>query len=628
VNTDINEVPSSSPDFRTDLARQLADLVPEAISDGKIDVSKLTELLAEDVADESERFGLFWPGRRQALRAAQEPTTATLRPDRKHSKDWDTTQNLFIEGDNLQVLKVLQRLYHSKIKMIYIDPPYNTGGDFIYPDDYREGLQAYLEFTRQVDDSGRKLSTNPESAGRFHSNWLNMMFPRLKLARNLLADEGVIFVSIDDHERDNLKRLMDEVFGEASFVGAVVWRKKASPDSRSTIGSVHDYLLCYVRNPTDPKAAVGKMSLSEKRQVSFSNPDDDPRGPWASVDMTGMTARATKEQFFQAALPSGRVIGPPPNRSWGLAERTFVELREDNRIWFVKNGNSVPRIKRFFSEAEGQTVPSYWDFSEAGSNEEATDEVTALFDGKRVFDTPKPVRLMARLLEIGTRPNQADVVLDFFAGSASMADAVLRANAEDGGDRRFIMVQLPEPTAAGSVPCSAGFKTISAISRDRIRRVGVALSREADGQLELRPPGDIGFRTYALGDTSFSKWRVSSDTNADALADHLVTLQDSARDDASEGDLLAEVLIKRGFSLLSPYVKADIEGLRWWSIGDGLLIAYLDEHTKPTLDQLRAAVASKPEQLVILEDVFRGDDELKTNLAQECRSAAIELWTV
>jgi adenine-specific DNA-methyltransferase len=346
---DIHETPSSTPELKTELAQQLQALAPEAIADGKVDVTKLKELLGDDAGPDTERFGLFWPGKKAALRAAQEPTTATLRPDRENSKDWDSTENVFIEGDNLEVLKILQKHYHGKVKLIYIDPPYNTGKDFIYPDNYREGLQTYLEWTRQVNEEGKRVSNNPESEGRYHSNWLNMMYPRLKLARNLLADDGVIFISIDDTEVANLRRLCDEIFSEDAFVATVVWRKKASPDARSTIGAVHDYLLCYVRSPLRVKDAIGKALLSEARKASFSNPDDDARGPWASVDMTGMTGRATKEQYFEVTLPSGRVVTPPTGRSWGVVESTYLELRADNRIWFGQAGDSVPRIKRFLS---------------------------------------------------------------------------------------------------------------------------------------------------------------------------------------------------------------------------------------------------------------------------------------
>ncbi|MFB2572712.1 site-specific DNA-methyltransferase [Micrococcus sp. IITD107] len=624
MSEEIHETPSTTPNFRTELASQLAELVPEVIADGKVDVEKLKELLDGDAADTSERFGLFWPGKKRALRAAQEPTTATLRPDFDNSKDWDTTKNVFIEGDNLEVLKILQKHYHAKIKMIYIDPPYNTGKDFVYPDNYKEGLDTYLEWTRQVNEEGKKLSSNADTEGRYHSNWLNMMYPRLKLARNLLTQDGVVFISIDDTEYANLRRMCDEVFGEDCFVASIVWRKKASPDARSTIGAVHDHILCYVRSGAYVKDAIGKASLSSSRVAAFTNPDDDPRGPWASVDMTGMTGRATKDQYFEVTLPSGRRISPPSGRSWGLVERTFEELRADNRIWFGQSGDNVPRVKRFLSEATGQTPASYWSSDEAGTNQNATDEVSELFDGQRVFDTPKPTALLRKMLEIGTKRDSEHLVLDFFAGSGTTADAVLRANAEDGGNRRYIVVQLPEPTNDKSVARAAGYRNIADLSRERIRLAAEAVASSGQDATEY----DCGFRVMKLADTNFSKWKVSSDVDRHQLEQHLFDLRESSSaDDASADDLLVEILLKQGYSLTEQIAPVDVAGLELRSVGNGIVLAYLNEHVKPTLEQLRAVVDEDPARLIVLEDAFQGDDQLKTNLAQLCKSKGIELWT-
>jgi adenine-specific DNA-methyltransferase len=432
-----------------------------------------------------------------------------------------------------------------------------------------------------------------------------MIYPRLRLARSLLASDGAIFVSIDDHERDNLKRLMDEVFGERSFVAAVIWRKKASPDARSTIGAVHDYVLCYVRDPDQPKAAIGKMALSSQRIAAYTNPDDDPRGPWASVDMTGMTGRATKDQYFSVTLPSGRTVEPPAGRSWGLVERTFNELRADNRISFGKDGNNVPRIKRFLAEAEGQTVPTYWDFSEVGSNEEATAEVTKLFGGLRAFDTPKPVRLMRRILEIATRPNSGDIVMDFFAGSSSLAEAVLRANADDGGDRRFVMVQIDEACNPKSDAAQAGYSTIAELSRERIRRAGEQIASEGTA-IGL----DTGFRALAI-DTSN---RIDVAHTPDDLVQ--ASLSDAAagvKPDRTSEDLLFQVLVEWALPLSSSITREQVAGHEILSVdGDALITCFAEDLD---LSLVRAIAARQPLRAVFKDSGF-ATDSMRLNAEQ------------
>ncbi|WP_256998384.1 site-specific DNA-methyltransferase [Cutibacterium avidum] len=425
---------------------------------------------------------------------------------------------------------------------------------------------------------------------------MSMMYSRLKLARTLLAPDGAIFVSIDDHERDNLKQLMDEVFGERCFVSAVIWRKKASPDARSTIGAVHDYLLCYVRDAEQPKAAIGKMALSDARVAAYTNPDDDPRGPWASVDMTGMTGRATKDQYFEVTLPSGRVIRPPEGRSWGLVERTFQELRKDNRIWFGRDGNNVPRIKRFLSEAEGQTVPSYWDFNEVGSNEEATSEVTNLFEGLRAFDTPKPVRLMRRLLEIATRPSSDDIVLDFFAGSASMAEAVIRANGDDGGNRHYVIVQIAEATNPTS-DAAPMYKTVAAISRDRLKRV----SRKITSQLSVGSL-DIGFRAFCIDTTNMVDVSASADDLGQGALDGLIS---SVKPYRTGDDLLFQVMLDWGLELSLPIEREAIDGQELVTVDDGALVACFDENVAPTV--VREMAVRQPLRAVFRDDAFNSD---------------------
>ena len=627
MSDEIHEIPSTTPDLQTELARQLQELVPEAITDGKVDVTKLTELLATDVAGNDERFGLFWPGKKRALRAAQEPTNATLSPVKGQSKDWDTTKNVFIEGDNLEVLKILQKHYHGKIKLIYIDPPYNTGKDFVYPDNYREGLDTYLQWTRQVNEDGKKLSTNSESEGRYHSNWLNMMYPRLKLARNLLTDDGCIFISIDDNEVAHLRKVCDEVFGEGNFVSAVVWQKKYTISNDDPgIASMHDTLLVYRRS-----AAFSRYLLprTDDQVRAYKNPDGDSRGPWISSAITSNKSRSERPTLWYAIKHprTGEDVWPNENRVWAYSKSEYARLESEARLYWGEGLTyEKPRQKRFLSEARDGVVPrTWWTYQEAGSNDEGQRETTDLLGG-RVFSAPKPTKLIRRIASVATRSD--DIVLDFFAGSGTTAHAIMQLNAEDGGNRSCISVQLPEPTPEKSTARDAGFVSIAEITRERMRRAGGKVEVDfADALSGRAEPIDIGFRSYALVDTNFSKWRVASDVGHNDLEQHLLSLRDSAEDDATADSLLAELLLKQGYSLTEAATEEDIDGLTLQSVGGGLLLAYLDEHAKPTLDQLRAVVNEDPARFVILEDAFHGDDELKTNLAQLCKSKGVELWT-
>lgn len=615
----IHETPGSTPDFKTELARQLAELMPEVVADGKIDTVKLKELLDEDVADENERFGLFWPGKRRALRAAQEPTTATLRPDKANSKDWDTTQNVFIEGDNLEVLKILQKHYHNRIKLIYIDPPYNTGKDFVYPDNYKEGLETYLEWTRQVNEEGKKVSTNSESEGRYHSHWLNMMYPRLKLARNLLTHDGLIFLNISDHEIAQLRRLMDEVFGEVNFLGDIIWNSTKSVTNTALISVSHTHTLVYARSIGHFTENRIDFRLPDS-EAGFSNPDNDPRGPW-KADPFQVGGWRPNQQYEIINPKTGVIYKPNPGSSWKNEESKYKELMADGRIVFGATGDAGPQRKRFLSEAleRGKVTKTLWDDVSTTTN--ATQSLKELFGGQSPFDNPKPVDFLKRILQLGTK--QGSIVLDFFSGSATTAHAVMELNAEDGGSRKHIQVQLPEPVPEESAAEVLGFRTISEVARKRIELAADKLKHTMLGNKNL----DLGFRAYRLNDTNFAKWRVSSDTDRSALEQHLFTLRGSSNDDATPDDLLTEILLKQGYSLTEKITECEVAGLDVRVVGDNLVLAYLTEGTKPALDQLRAMVDQDPQRIIILEDAFQGDDELKTNLAQLCKSKGIELWT-
>lgn len=622
MTDDVYEIPSTTPDLQTELALKLQELVPEAIADGKVDVAKLVELLAADTADSNERFGLFWPGKKRALRAAQEPTTATLRPDKANSKNWDTTKNVFIEGDNLEVLKILQKHYHGKIKMIYIDPPYNTGNDFVYPDNYKEGLGTYLEWTKQVNGEGKKVSTNSESEGRYHSNWLNMMYPRLKLARNLLTNDGVIFISIDDNEVDNLRKLCNEVFGESNFVAQFIWRARKFTDARATtnVSTDHEYILAYSRSSSRSLRGV------ERDETKFTNPDNDPRGPWMSRSILGLATRDQRPNLhYELTDPVTNFAYPPnPDTGWRYSQERMNQLAYEGRIIFPKSETGRPREKKFRSEMRADFI-AFRSIIDGVHTSDGTKESRDLL-GSGIFSFPKPTALVKEL--IGQGADRDSIVLDFFAGSASTAHAVMELNAEDGGTRHFLQVQLPEPVGDKSEAYAAGFKTIADISRRRIAIAGERIANLAASKLgESASELDLGFRAYRLADTNFSKWRVASDIEPDKLEQHLLEIRDSAEDDATPDALLTELLLKQGYSLTEESSGLGVAGLQLRSVGDGLLLAYLDEHTKPTLDQLREVIDREPARFVILEDAFHGDDELKTNLAQLCKSKSVELWT-
>lgn len=661
TDQDSNEISSNSPNFRTDLAKKLEELVPEAIADGRVDVVKLKELLAEDAGEPNERFGLFWPGKRQALRAAQDPTTATLRPAKDESKDWDTTNNIFIEGDNLEVLKVLQEQYHNSIKMIYIDPPYNTGKDFVYPDNFKEGLQNYLEFSQQVDEGNKKISTNTETAGRYHSNWLNMMYPRLKLARNLLTDDGVIFISIDDAEQANLKKICDEIFGENNFVIDFPRVTKKGGKSSDVIAKNHDSVLMYVRDYStkkmypiahDDEGFKNKDEYFEERGFYKLNQtlDYDSLGYVQSLDypieIDGQIfyAGGNKDEYER------RQSGQHGRADWGWRwSKSLYEFGKDNGFVVVKNTKNGRRIytktyqnasiEKFGScyavVKKDRTKPlSTLEFTNNNySNDNATKGVADLL-GKGIFEYTKPISLMLMFSLLSTRND--DIILDFFAGSATTAHAVMQLNAEDGGNRKHIMVQLPEPTDEKSEAFKAGYKKISDIARERINRAGEKIKADFAGKLaEREMPLDVGYRTYKLADTNFTKWQSAPTGDLTELQARLDLMRESSNDNASEDDLLVEVLLKMGLPLTTRTKTVDVDGLHVHQVvtegnsSEGQPVLYLNEHTKPTLEQLRAIITDlAPSKFVILDDAFQGDNQLKTNLVQTCKSYDVELWTV
>ena len=405
---------------------------------------------------------------------SQTPSTGTLRPCKEESENWDTTQNLYIEGDNLEVLKLLQKSYHNKVKLIYIDPPYNTGKEFVYPDDYTDNIQNYLEITRQVDGEGNNISTNKETSGRYHTDWLNMMYPRLRLARNLLRPDGVIFISIDDNEVHNLRKICDEIFGEDNFIANIIWERAYAPvNLKKHFSENHDYVLCYAKS-IDNLVCNG-LRRSDEANERYQNPDNDRRGPWMSDNLS--VGPVIPEKVYEIITPSGRKVRPPEGRCWALTKERFIEFVEDNRIWFGETGDNVPRIKRFLGEVKDTVTPlTIWKYIEVGHSQDAKQKLKELFDGQAYFDYPKSVDLIKRMLELYA--DSDSIVLDFFSGSSTTAHAVMQLNAEDGGNRKFIMAQLPEPTDEKSEAYNAGYKNVCEIGKERIRRAGAQIKQE------------------------------------------------------------------------------------------------------------------------------------------------------
>jgi len=586
---------------------------PEAVRDDRVNFDVLRRSLGDWVEPGPERFGLTWPGKADCMRVIQESSIGALAPMRDDSLDWDTTENVIIEGDNLEVLKLMQKAYYGTVKMIYIDPPYNTGKEFIYPDNFREGLADYLRYSGQVDEEGLKVTANAETDGRYHSKWLSMMYPRLYLARNLLREDGVIFVTIDDHEVHNLRALMNEIFGEENFVATIVWQKVFSPKNTARhFSEDHDYVVVYARNGEVWTPQL--LPRSEEMEERYTNPDEDPRGPWTSADLSARNYYS--KGVFAITCPSGRKIdGPPPGTYWRVAEERFAELDGDNRIWWGPNGDGQPRLKRFLSDVKAGKVPqTLWKYQEVGHTQEAKKELLELvtFESpETVFDTPKPTRLVQRMLRLATTPGEAALVLDFFAGSGSTGDAVMRLNCEDDGNRRFIMVQLPEPTGDSDMP------TIASMVRTRITAAAQRL-KSAPSALLDSTERDLGFRAFRLSTSNFAVWDPSAKDPEEVAEQLELAAAHQVSASASEQAILVELLLKAGYTLTSPAELAEFGGVAGYSIDQGALIVCLAPQL--TIEAFEAMAECDPAMILVLDSGFGGSDELKVNALQTVRA--------
>ena len=588
-----------------------------AIIKQKVDFEKLQQELSDAViSGREERYQFTWPDKRKAILAANAPVNATLRPCREESVNFDTTQNLYIEGDNLDVLKCLKETYLHKVKMIYIDPPYNTGNDFVYEDDFAESASDYLANSGQFDEQGNRMVTNTESNGRFHTDWLNMIYPRLKVARDLLTEDGVIFISIDDNEQDNLKRVCNEIFGERNFIAQLVWERAYSPKNDARfVSNSHDYILMYAKD--SDKFVIGRLERTAEANARYSNPDNDPRGVWKPSDMSVKTYNA--ECDYTITTPSGRVVEPPAGRCWSLSRNAFRERLQDNRIWFGTDGNSVPCIKRFLTELkfEGMAPTSILFYKDVGHSQEGAKEVVALFGDKGVFDGPKPVRLLGRLITLGNLEDDS-IILDFFSGSASTAHALMKVNAEKGKHCRFILVQLPEQVSDKKK--QQGYKTICEIGKERIRRAGAKiLAEQKDKQGDLfanqngestRKPLDVGFRVLKLNSTNMEDIYYSP-----AATDqrNLFNMVDNVKPDRTSEDLLFQVMLELGATLDSKIEETTVSGKTIYNVADNYLVACFDQDVT---DDVVTAIAKMQPMYAVLRDTSMRTDSTATNFEQ------------
>lgn len=603
-------------DIAADNISKLKALFPEAVTEGKIDLDVLKELLGEYVEDRDERYSFTWNGKSKARMLAQTPSTGTLRPCPEESVNWETTKNIFIEGDNLEVLKLLQKSYHKKIKVICIDPPYNTGHDFVYKDDFKDNIKNYKLITGQIDGEGRNISNNPETSGRYHTDWLDMMYPRLKLARNLLKDDGVVFINIDDTEAANLRKICDEIFGEENFVANVVWEKKYAPSNDAKwLSDNHDHILIYSKNKESWRPQP--LPRSEDQNQRYTNRDNDPRGVWKSSDLTVKSYSAAYD--YPIKTPSGRIVNPSNGRCWVVSKTKFEELCRDGRIWFGETGDNVPSIKRFLSEVKAGVVPlTIWKHSEVGHNQLGRQEVKKLFNNKGFFDGPKPVRLINRALHIANTESN-DIILDFFAGSATTAHAVMQRNTEENGKCKFIMVQLPEPCSHQSEAFKAGYKTIADIGKERIRRAAAKIKKEYP---EFK--GDLGFKVFKLDSTNIKPWEADFETLDESLLEDYIT---NIKPGRTESDVLYEILLKYGLDLTLPIKEHTIAGQKVFDIGMGALIICLSDTVDLEVVEGIAGLKQelKPEIMrVVFKDSGFADDVVKTNAVQILKQAGIE----
>lgn len=604
-----------------DLISKLKEIIPGAFTEDKINVEQLKQILGESINTDSERYQLNWAGKTDAYKLLQVPTTSTLNPDLKESVNWGETENIFIEGENLDALKILQKPYYGKIKMVYIDPPYNTGSDnFIYPDKFSESKEEYLQRTNQKDEDGLVtreglFRPNRKENGQFHSNWLSMMLPRLFLARNLLKDEGIIFVSIDDNEYANLRLLLNEIFGEENFVSTLMWRRRKTQANLSKfISPVHDYILCYAKNIE--KLEFNKLPYSDDFiKKTFNNPDNDPRGVYQTRPLA--QPENSSNPSYELQLPNGRKI----TAKWSCSPDTFKKYVEEDRLYIPKGGEGMPRLKIFLSELDG-LLPNTW-LDDIATNEEGSKEVETIFGSNAFFTAPKPTNLIKHLLKLGS--NSDDIILDFFAGSGSTAHAVLDLNKEDGGNRKFICIQLPEPVEEKSIPFQKGYKSISSIAIRRIQSVINSLNSAPKELFHNQRNEKVGFRVFRLENSNFKIWRTDNISSPEELAKQVELFGSSTLPDSLDRNMLWELLLKSGIPLSTKISEWKQEGKTvYYSTSYKLAISF-SEIDNAVLDFL---IQLKPNQFICLDKSFKNEDSKKTNVHLKLEDNGITFKTI
>mgnify|MGYP000274937519 CR=1 FL=1 len=620
----MKKIDASTPDLERENAERLAELFPSVVTevrdeDGNvraaIDADALRELVGDAAEGQRERYQFTWPGKREAKAEAYRPIDKTMRPEKEKSVDWDATRNLYIEGDNLDALKLLRNTYAGKVKLIYIDPPYNTGHDFVYDDDFAQTRTEYDANSGDYDGEGGRLVENPESNGRFHSDWCSMMYPRLLLARDLLSEDGVIYISVDKIELGNLRKICDEIFGSSMLQSIITWQRKYSVSNNFIgIASMCDYILVYSKSD---KFQTNLLPRSDDSIDRYSNPDNDPRGPWKAVDYLNQATTAQRPNLCYDILnPNTGAVVKNREKAWKFEKSKTEQFARENRIWWGKDGNnSVPALKRFLSEVrDGLTPYDLWTYEEVGHTQEATKEVEQLF-GAKVFDFPKPVRLLERVVQLSTTSDS--LILDFFSGSATAAHAVMRQNLKDGGTRRFVLVQIPEQTPDNSVAKQHGYETICDLGEERIRRAGARVRAEIEesnrqlkiGEEPKRVP-DVGFRVLRIDSSNFAETRA---TPQDYEQGRLSLFRDNLKGDRSELDLLFQVLPAFRIPYSAKIEEVDVCGRRAFDVNDGQLVACFDADV--TTECIEAIARMRP-LYAVLRDASLADDASAANFEE------------
>ncbi len=615
-----------SLDIQQDQLEKLKQLFPEAITEGRVDWEKLQATLGkENIEFRNERYVLNWAGKSDAFKILQQHTTATLKPAPEESINFDTTENVFIEGENLEVLKVLQKSYYGKIKCIIIDPPYNTGSDsFIYPDSFKENKETYLKRIGDKDEEGLLMKEglfrkNSKDSGHYHSNWLSMMYPRLFLAKNLLQEDGVIFIHIDDNEVHNLRLLMNEIFGEENFIAEFVWKRRASSAlAEKLVSTDHEYVISYHKNE------LKSFSGIQKDYSSYRNPDNDSRGDWTLGDLTvGMTKDMRPNQYYDLIDNKTRkTYKPNPDRVWAYIRESMDKLIKENKVVFPSDTEKRPMLKRFKSELKSDVNPLSSLLNEVGMNSEATKEIREIFDAT-IFNYSKPLSLIKTLVHQTTI--HGDIILDFFAGSATTAQAVLELNKKEG-NRKFILVQLPEKCAEESEAFKAGYKTIADISKERIRRVIKKIEKDKKekkdllSEMEENKNLDLGFKIFKLSSSNFKIWR-GDEITEENLEAQLDVFTNPVKEGSEKENMLFELILKSGYLL-----TAKIETKKnYSSVNGGELMIVLEEINQKVIDTI---ISAKPQKVIALDKLFTGNDQLKTNTVLQMKDAGIDFRTI